>query len=210
MVIIAIDLGFSWFTIFYILYILHRSRVLANCIQVLLFEDGTVQLVSVGAPQAFLYLVFGDHKVTLIPLWFFLDLWYWCASSDIDCFSCWRACVWVHSWCGLLLSIGMSLVLVGPTQSVEVCIDLAFFGLLSFWILFIMYAIGPLVESIQALSSKEGTVQLAWVLVHLRPLICCIWWSRGYFDRFLIFSGFILSIRMFRCHLFRASLFVSP
>ena len=64
----------------------------------------------------------------------------------------------------------MSFVLVRSTQSVEVRIDLPFVGLMSFSILYVMYRIGPLVEYVQALACKDGTVQLADVSAHKSSL----------------------------------------
>ena len=204
---ICIDLGFFWFLVFWILYVLQWNHFLVESIQVLLFEDGTVQLVSAGAPQAFLYLVFGGYKMTLIGLWFFLDIRYLYASSDTVYFG--RACAWVHSWCSLLLSVRLSFLLVTPIPNVMLWIDLPFWGFLSFWILYVLYRIDPLVDSVQLMLSDDGTVQLAGVSAPLGLLISCVWWPQLYFGRFVIFSGFVLPISMFRYPLFRASLCVS-
>jgi hypothetical protein len=63
----------------------------------------------------------------------------------------------------------MSFVLVRPAQSVEVCFDPWYFLFLSFLILYILCRNYQLVEYIQYMLSEDGTVQLVWVLVHLRP-----------------------------------------
>ena len=41
-------------------------------------------------------------------------------------------------------------------------------------------------------------------------VVPCFWWSWGHFDRFVIFSGFILSILMLRSYLFGGQACVSP
>jgi len=151
------------------------NRLFVKCIQSLLFEDGWVQLLCVGAHSISLHLVFRDHKFILVGSWFFLDSHYHYQCSDLVCLD--RECAEVQSRCGLLVSMRTSFVFVRPAQSVEVCIDLGFFGLKSFWILYVLYTNDLLAEYIQGLACKDGTVQLVWVLVHL--------WALSY----LVFGG---------------------
>ena len=73
MVMIVIDLGFSWFTIFYILYILLGNKPLVDYIEGIAFEEGRAGLLSVSGLWSLLHLVFRGPKVILIRLWFFLD-----------------------------------------------------------------------------------------------------------------------------------------
>jgi hypothetical protein len=54
----------------------------------------------------------------------------------------------------------MSFVFVRLGQSVEVWMDLPFFWLLGFLILYRLYIDGPLVEYVQVLACKDGAVQL--------------------------------------------------
>jgi hypothetical protein len=125
--------------------------------------------MSPSALEALLYLVFGGHKVVLIASWFFLDSYYQYQCSDTFCFE--RTCAWVHSRRALLVSIGMSFVLVTPIQKVMLWMDLPFWGFMSFWILHVLYRIDPLLESVKFVSSEDGTVQLAGVSAPLGLLI---------------------------------------
>jgi hypothetical protein len=167
MVMIVIDLGFSWFMIFWILYILLGNGPLVDYIEGIAFEEDRAGLLSVSGLWSLLHLVFRSPKVILIRLWFFLDSQYWCTSIGIVCLD--LECAWVHSRCGLLLSMGTSFVFVRPAQTVMIYIDHGFFLFLSFLILYILCRNYQLVEYIQYMLSEDGTVQLVWVLVHLRP-----------------------------------------
>jgi hypothetical protein len=125
--------------------------------------------MSPSALEALLYLVFGGHKVVLIASWFFLDSYYQYQCSDTICLE--GVCAWVHSRCALLVSIGMSFVLVTPIQKVMLWMDLPFLGFMSFWILRVLYRIDPLLEYVQFVLSEDGTVQLAGVSAPLGLLI---------------------------------------
>ena len=190
---IVIDLGFSWFMVFCMLFVLHLKAWLVDYVHAIAFEGGRVQPVSVSAgriPSC------TSSSVATRTLW---SLCYFFCISSIDT-NVWIPFVWGEPVSKSIVGVdcccewNMSFVSARPAQSVVFCIDLQFFWLLTFWILYVIYRIDPLVESGQALACKHGTVQLVWVLVHLRPLICCIWWSRGYFDRFVIFFGFKVCI----------------
>jgi hypothetical protein len=49
--------------------------------------------------------------------------------------------------------------------------------------------------------SEDGTVQLAGVIAPLGLLIPCVWWPRGHFDPFMLFSRFIVSISILKYRL---------
>jgi len=164
--------------------------------------------VSVGVPQTFLYPIFGGHKVILIALWFFLDLCYQYKWSDVICLG--RACAWVHSWCGLLLSMRMSLVLVKPAQSVVVCIDLAVFGLLRFWILYVLHWNDLLMECIHALACKDGTVQLGSAGAHSDCLQLVFRDDKMTFIPLFFFPGFKVFTWIFRYRWYEAKLCGCP
>ena len=193
MVTIVIDLGFSWFIICFMSFSLHLNAWLVDCVQAIAFEEGWVQLLPVLVHTVVLCT---SSLVVARSLW---SLCYFFCVSSIDT-DVWIPFVWGEPVSKSIVGVdcccewNMSFVSARPAQSVVFCIDLQFFWLLTFWILYVIYRIDPLVESGQALACKHGTVQLVWVLVHLRPLICCIWWSRGYFDRFVIFFGFKVCI----------------
>jgi hypothetical protein len=57
---------------------------------------------------------------------------------------------------------------------------------------------------------EGGAVQVAGVGAPLGLLAPGIWWPQGHFDRFVIFSEFIISLSMFRHRLLQARPCVSP
>jgi hypothetical protein len=59
------------------------------------------------------------------------------------------------------------------------------------------------------LRKVECSLYECWCTSGL-ALVPCLWWSCGHFDRFVIFSGFIVWIWIFRYRLFEAKLCGSP
>ena len=55
------------------MYIAFERSTAVIFFKVLLFEEGKVQLESVGEPSTLLHLVFGSPKAIMICLWFVLD-----------------------------------------------------------------------------------------------------------------------------------------
>ena len=135
------------------IYITLKSPTLEIYVSPFVWGRCSAACMSAGAPQALLYLVFGGHEVILIASWFFLDSYYQYQCSDLIYLE--GNCAWVHTRCGLVLSLRMSFVFVRPAQSVEIWIDLQFFGLLSFWILYRLYTSVPLVEYVETRLFKR-------------------------------------------------------
>ena len=153
--------------------------------------EGKVQLVSVCAQvRSLLHLVFGHHKITLIHLLFFWDLYDHCRVSHAVCLE--RDFLGVHSRCPWMLSMTHVIHADRSPYSGVILIDLRFFCFMIFWILYILCRNGQLVDCRQAMLFEGGKVYAVCV---------CLCWGAVCTLHFIVTRSFWCLSDFFWSHL---------